>query len=113
MATTALVISNHHTSSVGYTSGITGFGWHVTETRTFEAARILIRTGLQPDTIIIDVKLHAHEIEQFIDFIRHDSGAWHSGVIVIGQDYVTGADLWLARPVFVADIISALEPILN
>ena len=109
MTNTALIISNNHFSSASYSAGLGAYGYHLEETRTFETARILLKSGLKPDAIIIDVKLHSNEIDSFIRDVRHQF-AYQGGIIVVGLDVMVGANACLPRPALITDVVSVLQP---
>lgn len=115
MSASILAISNFRNSSMAYLGALTGYGFEVEDTRTFEAARVLLRTGSNPAVIIIDVKFHTEEIAEFIHFLRHELGNQATGVIVIGCENDTllayGANACLERPVHFEELITILEPV--
>lgn len=108
----ALIISNNH-HSMAYTAALSAYGFHVEDTRTIETGRILLKSGSNPHTIIIDMKQHAGEVSQFVQFVRSVLHNPHIYIIVIGceNDFALtfGADKCLQRPAEVHDIISILQ----
>jgi DNA-binding response OmpR family regulator len=115
MNASVLAISNFRNSSMAYLGALTGYGFRVEDTRTFEAARVLLRTGSKPTVIIIDVKFHTDEIAAFIHFLRHDMSNHTVGIIVIGCENDTllayGANACLERPVKFEELLAVLEPV--
>jgi DNA-binding response OmpR family regulator len=115
MSASILAISNFRNSSMAYLGALAGYGFQVEDTRTFEAARVLLRTGSNPDVILIDVKFHTNEIAEFIHFLRHDMGNLEVGIIVIGCENDTllayGANACLERPVQIEELFAVLEPV--
>lgn len=114
MQTSILVISNCRNSSVSYMSSLRGYGFTIEDSRTFDTARILLRSGDSPDSIIIDVKFHADEISEFIHYVRTQINP-SAHIILIGSEQdllpVYGANLRLDRPVDFQQLVSVLEPV--
>lgn len=111
MASNILVISNFRNSSMSYMSSLHGYGFDIEDTRTLEAAWILLRAGSQYDVIVIDVKFHADEIADFIHSVRSEISPTIK-IVVVGCEYeLPEADECLARPINFEDILQVLEPI--
>lgn len=112
MSTTVLVISNNSVSSMGYSAALFGYGYHVETTRTFEAARMLLHSGMVPASIIVDVKYTPAEINHFINTARSEL-SYPGAIVVVGQagDHgrIVGASQYLPRPVNAEGIIATLE----
>ena len=108
----ALIISNNR-HSIAYISGLGAYGFHVQDTRTIETGRILLKSGSNPQTIIIDIKQHADDIADFIQFVRSELHNTQTYIIIIGceNDFALtfGADKCLQRPADVHDIIAILQ----
>jgi ActR/RegA family two-component response regulator len=107
-----LVISNNRSSRIAYTSALTGYGYEVAETPSFNEAASLIAKTILPRNIVIDLKLSAHGADDFIDYVRQVMGRGDIRIIVIGgnaQEAQTvskvGADMFLFRPVKLDDLI--------
>jgi DNA-binding response OmpR family regulator len=115
MNASVLAISNFRNSSMVYLAALTGYGFQVEDTRSFEAARVLLRTGSNPSVIIIDVKFHTEEIAAFIHFLRDDMSNHPVEIIVIGCENDTllayGANACLERPVQIEELFTVLEPV--
>ncbi len=112
MEATILVISNNSVSSMGYSAGLFGYGYQVETMRTFEAAQVIMHSGLMPATIIIDVKYTPAEINQFITIVRRDF-AYIGMILVVGQlgdhGYIMGANGYLPRPTNIETIVANLQ----
>jgi DNA-binding response OmpR family regulator len=115
MNASVLAISNFRNSSMAYLGAMAAYGFRVEDTRTFEAARVLLRTGSNPELILIDVKFHTEEIADFIYFLRHEMGNQQVGIVVIGCENDTllayGANACLERPVQIEELFAILEPV--
>lgn len=115
MNASVLAISNFRNSSMAYLGALVGYGFQVEDTRTFEAARVLLRTGSNPAVILIDVKFHSDEIAAFIHFLRHDMSKHAAFIIVMGCENDTllayGANACLERPVHFEELLAVLEPV--
>jgi ActR/RegA family two-component response regulator len=108
----ALIISNNR-HSMGYSAGLSAYGFHVEDTRTIEMGRILLKSGSNPHTIIIDMKQHADEVARFVQFVRSELHNQQAYILLIGceNDFALalGADKCLQRPTEVHDIITILQ----
>jgi DNA-binding response OmpR family regulator len=115
MSASVLAVSNFRNSSMAYLGALAGYGFRVEDTRTFEAARVLLRTGSNPDVILIDVKFQTEEIAEFIHFLRHEMGNREVGIVVMGYENDTllayGANACLERPVQLQELFAILEPV--
>lgn len=99
------IIGNSY-HNVSYASAMIGFGYQVSEMRTFNAARALIKAGVIPQTIVINMKGQPLQVREFIDLVRAELYGEPIGIIVIGGSdremnvaYTHGADVCLQRPV--------------
>lgn len=114
MKNRVLVISNHSLSSTDYKAGLWGFGFQVEETRTFEAAQVLLRVDSFPEAVILDMQHQSDEIAAFIHSIRHNYGNQAVRIIVVGGDQdrvaAAGATMFLKRPVYLEDMLALLMP---
>lgn len=112
MQTSILVISNYRNSSMSYMSSLRAYGFEVEDTRTFETARILLRTGSHPKTIIIDVKFHADEISEFARFVRREINP-SINIINVGHEddylHIYDIDVYIERPADFQHMIPMLE----
>lgn len=112
MKPAVLVISNDHRSSLGYSAGLTGYGYQVYDLRTLEAARALLRTHPVLNCIIIDMKFSAEETRNFLWAVRGEMGYQNTPMILIGssdRDASEACAAWatfLLRP---ADLVSVLH----
>ncbi|MCI0714277.1 MAG: hypothetical protein L0154_29250 [Chloroflexi bacterium] len=108
----ALIISNNH-HSIAYSTALAAYGFSIDTTRTFEAARVLLRSGLLAHSIIVDIKQHSDEIEDFLRFVRQDLDNTQTFILIIGCDkdftYAFGADTCLQRPADIDEIIDSLR----
>jgi len=111
MDATVIVISNNSVSSMGYSAALFGYGYHVQTTRTFEAARMLLNQGLQPASIIIDVKYTPIEVNRFIETLRSET-SYSGTILVVGQPgdqgHIIGASQYLPRPTKIEQIVDQL-----
>lgn len=110
MSPKILLISNTR-HRMSYTAGLYGYGYDVQESSTFEGARVLLHTGTLPQTIIIDVKFHQREVEDFIYYLRVDMGLRDSRIIVINNtvdDQVIGANAFFYRPAELNELVQIL-----
>ena len=115
MNPSVLAISNFRRNSMAYLGALTGYGFQVEDTRSFEAARVLLRTGSNPTMIIIDVKFQNEEIAAFIHFLHHEISNSAAFITVIGCENDTllayGANACLERPVQFEELLAILEPV--
>jgi CheY-like chemotaxis protein len=116
MKPTILVISNNHRSSLTYTASLSGYGCNLHDVQTIEAARAMIRSIVQPDVVILDVKFVQIDIADFIHFVRQEMGLSQTRIMVIGGSadeqfnaFAAAADHFFVRPVDVTTILSALN----
>jgi DNA-binding NtrC family response regulator len=99
------IIGKSHTNIV-YTSVLIGYGYKVNDLQTFDAARIVLRTGNNiPRAIVVDMNNQSEQVKQFIQFVRQEV-SHNIGMVVIGSNnneaenaYKNGATLFLYRPV--------------
>lgn len=115
MKASVFAISNNRNSSMRYLSALHGYGYSVKDVQSFEAGRVLLRTGYNPDIIVIDVKFHADDIAEFLRFVRKDLGNHSVYIVVVGgeNDYLLaayGANICLERPANIEDILTVLNP---
>lgn len=108
------IIGKSHTNVV-YTSALIGYGYKVNNMQTFDAARIMLRTGDVPRAIVVDMNHQPDQVKQFIQFVRQTVSA-EVGMVVIGSNnqeaetaYEQGANLFLYRPVEVEGLVGVLR----
>ena len=115
MKSQALVVTNNHRSSLGYTPGLAAFGLSLQEMRTFDTARIWLKSSFDPVLIVIDVHFFADEIEAFLHYVRVELGNQNVPIVIVGCDTdfmrAFGATKCLPRPADLHEIISVLEPV--
>lgn len=116
MSATVLVISNDQRHSLHYTAGLTGYGFDIETTRTHEAARALIRTGLRPQAIIIDLKFNNLDLSSFVNFLRFDMKLTKTRIIMMGGTrkdehaaFSAYADHFFYRPVDLNMLVSTFQ----
>lgn len=116
MSTEIFVIGSgtHHMT---YCAALVGYGYRVRDISTFEAARVMLRAGYTPSSIVIDMTAKAKEIDQFLHIVR-DELALNTKVIVIGGSeersvYERGAHVFFQRPVSLADLVHTVDNILQ
>lgn len=103
-----LVVSNHRLSSLGYVAALNGYGYHVHDVQTFSGARILLRTGVQPHIVIVDMKFHTAENDACIEEICHAHP--QAFIIVISADsQALYAHQVLPRPVELNTLLDVLQ----
>jgi len=114
MSNDIFIIGKSHTNIV-YTSALIGYGYRVNNLQTFDAARIMLRSGDIPRAIVVDMNNHADQVKQFIQFVRQSVSA-DMGVVVIGSNnqesenaYNNGATLFLYRPVEIEGLVGVLR----
>ncbi len=114
MSNDIFIIGKSHTNIV-YTSALIGYGYKVNNLQTFDAARIMLRSGDVPRAIVVDMNNQVDQVKQFIQFVRQSVSA-DVGVVVIGCNnqesenaYNNGANLFLYRPVEVEGLVGVLR----
>lgn len=103
------------TSNMTYCAALVGYGYRVQEISTFEAARTLLRAGIIPRSIVIDVTAKAKDTANFLSLVREELHL-DTRLIVIGgsareaQDaYQLGANEFMQRPVQLTDLVHTVR----
>jgi DNA-binding NtrC family response regulator len=103
------------TSSMMYRAALVGYGYRVHEISTFEGARSLLRAGVVPHSIVIDVTAKAKETVRFISLICDELRLPIPIIVIGGSDREAqearqhGATEFIQRPVQLADLVHTVQ----
>jgi CheY-like chemotaxis protein len=116
--TDILVLSNNFSNRIAYTAALNGYGYEVREAQTVNEAQSLLRAGLMPRAIVVDMKFSNALGEAYDEFNRIYRNATRPVLIIIGgveNAHLTDgvADVLLPRPVELEDLIAHVEQYLN
>lgn len=109
-----LVVSTQFSSRIAYTAALSGYGYSVTEAQSAQEAQNILRDGLYPRAVIVDLKFSNALVEAFKDFEALYRNRQRPILIVIGgrnnARLAQGmADVFLPRPAELYDLISSVQ----
>ncbi|HEX2621052.1 MAG TPA: response regulator [Phototrophicaceae bacterium] len=109
-----LVVSNHFSTRIAYTAALSGYGYEVAEAQSVPEAQTMLRQGVYPRAIVVDVKLSPAAREAYLEFTALFPANERPALIIIGGEENAHlvedmADIFLARPVELHDLIGSVQ----
>ncbi|MBC8099095.1 MAG: hypothetical protein H7Y11_06605 [Armatimonadetes bacterium] len=116
--TDILIISNNVSSRISYCAALTGYGYSVAEAQNVDDALRQLTKNAQPRAIIVDLKFSGALTDAYRQFdALYGNRARPTLIIIGGSDnaHLTDgmADVFLARPVELQDLIEHVQASLN
>jgi CheY-like chemotaxis protein len=112
--TDVLIVSNQFSSRIAYTAALNGYGYSVVEAQSVNEAQGLLRGGMQPRAILLDIKFTPALRDAFNEFESMYRGGTRPALIIIGGSEnarmaESFADVFLPRPAELYDVISGVQ----
>jgi DNA-binding NtrC family response regulator len=117
--TDVLIVSNQFSSRIAYTAALNGYGYSVVETQSINEAELLMRDGMRPRLIILDIKFTPSLRDAFNEFeaLYADDTSRPALMIISGSENAqmaeAYADVFLPRPAELHDVITSVQNCLN
>lgn len=110
-----MVICNNRNINT-YTGVLVGYGHQVSDVKSFDAARTMLKSNMIPELIMIDVSNLTVQMKEFVEFVRFEQRLLTVGMIVIGTTEreaayaeAYGANRFLYRPVELTDLLAIIH----
>lgn len=111
--TDVLIVSNQFSSRIAYTAALNGYGYSVAEAQSIHEAQTLLREGLRPRAMVLDIKFTPSLRDAFHEFEAMYPGDTRPALIIIGGSETTQmasfADVFIPRPAEINDLINGVH----
>jgi DNA-binding response OmpR family regulator len=92
-----LVTGSDNLLRITHSTHLAGDGFNVVEAQTYRDAQIILRAGMLPDLILINLKAVDASARAFVEWVRDEFSYLQVQIVVLGGDSSVGADISLPR----------------
>jgi CheY-like chemotaxis protein len=116
--TDILIVSNQQSTRIAYTAALNGYGYAVMEAHSIQEAQAMLRSGMQPRAIVLDIKYTPAMRDAFNEFETLYYGRPRPALVIVGSSENAHlaesiADVFLPRPAQIYDLITGVQACLS
>jgi DNA-binding response OmpR family regulator len=101
-----LVTGSDNLRRIAHSAHLARYGFEVVEAQTYQNAQTILRAGMQPHLILINLRAGDANARAFVEWVRDQLS--ETQIVALGGEAV-GADIALSRLTETHDLIDALH----